>query len=132
MARWLLKSDPDTYGADHLEKDRTTNWSGVRNPTARRNLQAMQKGDEALFYHSGDDKAVVGVVEVVQPAYPDEDEGWVQVDVKWKRRLKKPVTLKDIKADPVASKMDIVRQSRLSVSLVRDEEWDAVLALSAR
>jgi predicted RNA-binding protein with PUA-like domain len=132
MARWLLKSDPETYSADDLERDGKTNWSGVRAPAARAHLRAMQKGDEAFIYHSGKEKTVLGVVEVVRAAYPDEDEDWVQVDVKWQRRLARPVSLAEIKAHPLLKKMELVRLSRLSVSPVQDDEWDALLKLAGR
>lgn len=130
MAYWLVKSDPETYSADDLERDGRTNWSGVRNPTARANLKAMKKGDLAFVYHSGDDKAVVGVAEIVREHYPDEDEGWVQVDLKWQRRLQRPVTLKEIKAHPKTSEMELARLSRLSVSKVTDAEWAAIEKLA--
>jgi predicted RNA-binding protein with PUA-like domain len=132
MAHWLLKSEPETYSASDLERDGTTNWSGVRAPAARMNLRAMAKGDTAFLYHSGKDKAVQAVVEIARTAYPDEDPDWVQVDVKWRERLPRPVTLAEIKAHKQLAKMELVRQSRLSVSPVTDAQWQDILDLAKR
>ncbi len=132
MANWLLKSEPETYSADDLERDGTTNWSGVRNPTARMHLRAMAKGDRGFLYHSGKGKSIVATVEIARTAYPDEDADWVQVDVKWQQRLQRPVTLAEIKAHQTLAKMELVRQSRLSVAPVSDAEWDEILKVAKR
>ena len=123
MAYWLMKSEPETYGWDDLVADGATDWDGVRNNAARLHLRAMKPGDEAFFYHSGDVRAVVGIMAIAGAGKPDgEDGAWVKVPVKPLRPLG-PVTLKAIKAEPALAKMELVRQSRLSVSPVRDEEW---------
>jgi predicted RNA-binding protein with PUA-like domain len=131
VAKWLMKSEPGTYSWDDLVRDRGTDWDGVRNNAARLHLRAMQAGDEALFYHSGDERAVVGVMRIAGPGKPDgEDGAWVKVPVKPVRPLKQPVTLAAIKAEPRLAKMELIRQSRLSVSPVRDDEWAVVLEMS--
>jgi predicted RNA-binding protein with PUA-like domain len=130
MAKWLMKSEPETFSWDDLVRDGKTQWDGVRNYAARQHLNAMQAGDEAFFYHSGKGPAVVGIMRVTGPAVPDGDEGgWVKVPMAPVRPLA-PVTLKDIKAEPKLAKMELVRQSRLSVSPVREEEWDLILKMS--
>ena len=130
MAHWLMKSEPGTYSWDDLVRDKRTEWDGVRNPTARRHLKAMSKGDEAFFYHSGDERAVVGIMRVTREVRPDpKDANWVSVEVEPVRPLG-PVTLKQIKAEPSLAKMELMRLSRLSVSPVRDEEWRKVLEMA--
>jgi predicted RNA-binding protein with PUA-like domain len=129
MQYWLLKSEPSTYSWDQLVKDGRTNWSGVRNFTAARNLKTMKTGDRAFFYHSGDGPAIVGVAEIVKEAYPDpsDKEGrFVMVDVKALMPVKTPVTLAAIKAEKSLAQMTLVRQGRLSVSPVSAEEWRAI------
>ena len=131
MAKWLMKSEPGSYSWADLVRDGATEWDGVRNPAARMHLKAMKTGDEAFFYHSGEERAVVGVMRVGRGAAPDpKDPNWVSVEVAPVRAVKPPVTLKAIKAEPRLAKMELIRQSRLSVSPVRDEEWAAVLALA--
>jgi predicted RNA-binding protein with PUA-like domain len=131
MAHWLMKSEPGTYSWDQLVRDRKTEWDGVRNPTARLHLKAMQKGDECFFYHSGDERQVVGIMRVTREARPDpKDAAWVSVAVEAVRPVEPPVTLKAIKAEPSLAKMELVRLSRLSVSPVRDEEWTRVLEMA--
>ena len=131
MAHWLMKSEPGTYSWDQLVRDRKTEWDGVRNPTARLHLKAMQKGDECFFYHSGDERQVVGIMRVTREARPDpKDAAWVSVEVEAARPVERPVTLKAIKAEPSLAKMELVRLSRLSVSPVRDEEWARVLEMA--
>ena len=133
MARWLMKSEPESYGWDDLVRDGATEWDGVRNPTARLNLKAMQPGDEAFFYHSMSDKAVVGIMRVARGAEPDpKAPDWVRVRVEPVRPLPRPVTLAEIKAEPRLAKMELIRQSRLSVAPVTDEEWQVVLELAGR
>jgi len=131
MAHWLMKSEPGTYSWADLLRDRSTEWDGVRNPAARLHLRAMKRGDEAFFYHSGNERSVIGVMRVTREAAPDpKDPAWVSVAVEPVRDLPKPVTLKQIKADPRLARMELIRQSRLSVSPVREEEWNAVLEIS--
>ena len=131
MAKWLMKSEPGSYGWDDLVRDGATEWDGVRNPAARLHLKAMKKGDEALFYHSGEVRAAVGIMRIAREAAPDpRDPAWVSVAVEPVWPLRRPVTLKAIKAEPKLARMELIRQSRLSVSPVRDEEWEAVLALA--
>jgi predicted RNA-binding protein with PUA-like domain len=133
MAYWLMKSEPGSYGWDDLLRDGKTEWDGVRNPAARLHLKAMRSGDEALFYHSGKDKAAVGIVKIEREAQPDpKDPDWLSVAVAPVRALARPVTLKAIKAQPRLATLEMLRQSRLSVSPVRDEEWSAILALSSQ
>jgi predicted RNA-binding protein with PUA-like domain len=133
MAKWLMKSEPHVYSWDDLVRDRSTDWDGVRNNAARLHLRAMQPGDEAFFYHSGEERAVVGIMKIAGKGKPDgEDGAWVKVAVAPVRKLAHPVTLKDIKAEPKLAKMELIRQSRLSVSPVRDEEWALVVAMAAR
>lgn len=130
MAKWLMKSEPDVYSWADLERDRRTDWDGVRNNAARLHLRAMQPGDEAFFYHSGDERQIVGIMKIAGPQEPDgEDGAWVKVPVVPVRPLG-PVTLKDIKAEPKLAKMELVRQSRLSVSPVRETEWAQILKIA--
>ena len=131
MAYWLMKSEPAAYSWDDLVRDGATEWDGVRNNAARLHLKAMKAGDEALFYHSMSDKAVVGIMRIVRAAEPDpKAPDWVRVRVEPVRPLKRPVTLAEIKAEPSLAKMELIRQSRLSVAPVRDDEWAKVLDLS--
>ena len=130
MAYWLMKSEPHVYSWADLLRDGATDWDGVRNNAARLHLRAMQPGDEAFFYHSGDERQVVGIMTITGPGKPDgEDGAWVKVPVAPVRALA-PVTLKDIKAEPALAKMELIRQSRLSVSPVRPEEWTTVLRMA--
>jgi len=133
MAHWLMKSEPESYGWDDLVRDGATEWDGVRNPTARLNLKAMQPGDEAFLYHSVSDKAVVGIMRVTRAAEPDpKAPDWVRVRVEPVRKLTNPVTLAAIKAEPKLAKMELIRQSRLSVAPVRDDEWAKVLEMGGK
>jgi predicted RNA-binding protein with PUA-like domain len=130
MAHWLMKSEPSSYGWDDLVREGATEWDGVRNPAARLHLKAMKAGDQAFFYHSGAERAVVGILRVAREARPDpKDPDWVSVAVEPVRALA-PVALKSIKADPRLAAMELIRQSRLSVAPVRDEEWKAILELA--
>jgi predicted RNA-binding protein with PUA-like domain len=130
MGHWLMKSEPGSYSWDDLERDGSTEWDGVRNPAARLHLRGMKKGDEAFFYHSGDQRQIVGVMRVAREAQPDpKDANWVSVAVEPVRALG-PVTLKQIRAEPKLAKMELIRQSRLSVAPVRDDEWGAILELA--
>jgi predicted RNA-binding protein with PUA-like domain len=130
MAYWLMKSEPGTYSWDDLVRDSATEWDGVRNPTARIHLKAMKRGDEAFFYHSGEERQIVGIMRIGREAQPDpKDPSWVSVAVEPVRPLG-PVTLKEIKAEPTLAKMELTRLSRLSVSPVRDEEWRKILQMA--
>ena len=133
MARWLMKSEPESYGWADLVRDGATEWDGVRNNAARLHLKAMRQGDEAFFYHSMSDKAVVGIMRVTRGAEPDpKATDWVRVQVEPVRALERPVTLAEIKAEPALTKMELIRQSRLSVAPVRDEEWKLILEMAGR
>ncbi|MBM3503944.1 MAG: EVE domain-containing protein [Alphaproteobacteria bacterium] len=129
MNYWLLKTEPDTYSWDDQVKKGTEPWSGVRNFRARSNLQAMKKGDKAFFYHTGDEKQIVGIVSVTREAYPDpsdKDGTFVMVDVKAVQPLKTPVTLKQVKETKELADMELVRVSRLSVQNVTPEAWKRI------
>jgi predicted RNA-binding protein with PUA-like domain len=133
MAYWLIKSEPFKYSWDQLVKDKQTFWDGVRNYAARNNLKAMKKGDEAFFYHSNEGVEIVGIVKVAKEFYQDpttDDPNWVVVDFKPVRKLKKPVTLAQIKADQRLANMDLVRLGRLSVGAVREEEWHIIMEMA--
>ena len=130
MAYWLMKSEPTSYSWDDLVRDGATDWDGVRNNAARLHLRAMKPGDEAFFYASMTDKAIVGIMRITGEGKPDGAEGsWVKVPVEPVRVLPRPVTLAAIKAEPRLAKMELIRQSRLSVAPVRDEEWALVLEM---
>ena len=133
MAHWLIKSEPFKYSWDQFVKDKQTFWDGVRNYAARNNLRDMKKGDEVFFYHSNEGLEIVGIAKVVKESYQDpttEEDAWVVVDFKPVRKLKKPVTLAQMKADTRLANMDLLRLGRLSVGKVTDEEWDIVLELA--
>ena len=132
MNYWLVKSEPFKYSWDQFLQDKKTFWDGVRNYAARNNLKEMKKGDHVLFYHSNEGLAIVGIAEVVKEAYQDpttEDANWVVVDLKPVRSVPKPVTLAQIKAEPVLKNMDLVRLSRLSVGKVTEREYKKILAM---
>ena len=131
MNHWLMKTEPGTYSWDDLMRDKKTGWDGVRNFQARNNLKAMKKGDLVFVYHSGDDKAVIGIAKITKENYPDpKDNEWVAVEIAPVKGLKKPVTLAQIKADKRFTNMALVKSSRLSVQLVQPDEFDSVIALS--
>ena len=132
MAHWLIKSEPFKYSWQQFEKDKVTFWDGVRNYAARNNLKAMKKGDEVFFYHSNEGLEIVGIAKVAKEYYQDpttEDPNWVVVDFKPFKKVKKPVTLEQVKADARLANMALVRLGRLSVQPVTDEEWDIVMEL---
>lgn len=134
MNYWLLKSEPDVYGFDTLIKDGKGVWDGVRNYQARNNLRAMKKGDLALFYHSNIGKEVVGIMEITKEAYQDpttDNANWVVVEVKPIEKLKKTVTLEQIKADEQLQNIPLIRHSRLSVMPIKKEEFDRIVFLSS-
>lgn len=123
---WLVKSEPETYSWDDLVRERRTAWTGVRNFAARIHLKAMRPGDSVFFYHSGEGKAVVGLAQVAKAAFPDptaDEDGWVAVELTPVQPFAQPVTLAQIKADATLKLMELVRQSRLSVSPVRPAEF---------
>jgi predicted RNA-binding protein with PUA-like domain len=132
MAHWLMKSEPDAWSWDQQIKAgaKGTAWTGIRNHTAKLNMMKMKKGDRAFFYHSNVGKQIVGIVEIIEEAYPDptakKGEPWVCVDIKAIEPLKKPVTLADIKAEPKLSDIQLLKQSRLSVPAIADAEWKIV------
>ena len=133
MSYWLVKSEPSTYSFEQLEKDGQTTWDGVRNYAARNHLKAMKKGDQVLFYHSNEGLEIVGIAKVAKEAYQDpttDEEAWVVVDLKPHKRLKKPVSLIQIKADKRLADMALVRLGRLSVQPVTEKEWKVVMELS--
>jgi predicted RNA-binding protein with PUA-like domain len=129
---WLLKTEPSTYAFAQLQQDGKTVWDGVRNALALSHLRKMKKGDRVLIYHTGAEKAVVGIAKVVAGAYPDpklDDPRFVVVDLAPDKPLAKPVPLATIKADPLLQAMPLVRISRLSVMPVTPEEWKRLLEL---
>jgi len=133
MNYWLVKSEPGTYSWDDFVKLGRDHWDGVRNYQARNNMKAMQEGDLVLFYHSVSEKAVVGTCKVVREYYQDpttDDERWVVVDLVPVSPLKNKVTLKQIKADERLQNIALIKQSRLSVMPIKQEEYDIILALS--
>lgn len=132
MAYWLMRSEPDVYGWDHLVSDGATEWDGVRNYTARNFLKQMQPGDRAIFYHSNTEKAAVGVIEITRAWRPDGDKDqWASVAVKPVEKLARAVPLAEIKAEPRLAALEMIRQSRLSVTPVRDAEWAVLMEMAA-
>jgi len=134
---WLFKEEPTHYSFDALVKDKRTEWSGVKNPLAQRHLHAVKRGDQIFYYHTGDEKAVVGIAKALGDAYPDPgDKSGKQavVDVAPVRKLERPVTLAEIKADPAFASFPLVRISRLSVMPVSNDEWRRIerMARAAR
>lgn len=131
MNYWLMKTEPATFSWDDLIRDKKAGWDGVRNFQARTHLKNMKKGDEAFFYHTGDEKAIIGVAKITKEHYPDPtDNDWVAVEIVAVKKLKNPVTLARIKSDRRLSNMTLVKASRLSVQPVRPEEFEMVMALS--
>jgi predicted RNA-binding protein with PUA-like domain len=132
MAFWLFKQEPDEYSYTDLERDGRTTWTGVRNPVAQKHLRATREGDEAFFYHTGKEKAVVGILTVVGPPEPSADDvKMVVVTVAPVRRLPSPVTLAVLKADPELAEWELVRLPRLSVMPVPPAIWKTVLKYAA-
>ncbi len=146
MAHWLLKSEPDVFGIDDLERQRTASWEGVRNYQARNFLRAMKRGDSAFLYHSACEiPAIVGIMNIVREAYPDPTQfdrrssyydpaskkaepRWLQVDVRFERRLRRPVTLEELRRHKALASMILLRRgNRLSVMPVSDREWAFIL-----
>jgi predicted RNA-binding protein with PUA-like domain len=129
MALWLFKEEPSSYSFADLRRDKSTTWEGVKNPLAQKHLRSVKKGDRVFFYHTGDEKAVVGIMEVTadpQPAANDETGKLVAVTVKPVKVLKNPVTLAAIKADKAFAEWELVRQGRLSVMPVSESIWKRI------
>ena len=132
MAYWLVKSEPFKYSYEQLEKDKQTFWDGVRNYAARNHLKAMKKGDQVLFYHSNEGLEIVGIAKVAKEAYQDpttDEDAWVVVDLKPYKRIKKPVSLEQVKSDKRLKDMALVRLGRLSVQPVTEDEWNVIMEL---
>jgi len=133
MNYWLVKTEPETYSWENLVKDKTGVWDGVRNFQARSHMKAMEKGDLVFVYHTGDEKAIVGIARVAKDAYPEpKDAAWTAVDLTVERKLKKPVTLAQVKSDKKLSDMVLVRASRLSVQPVTKGQFEYIEALSMK
>jgi len=133
MAHWLLKTEPDCYAWDNLVHDKRTAWDGVSNALALKHIRTMKKGDSALIYHTGGERAAVGIAQIVSAPYTDPKEGddrLVVVDLKPKKKLPRPVTLDEIKADKKFAGWDLLRIGRLSVVPVPDAMWDHLLELA--
>lgn len=130
---WLFKEEPTHYNYDDLARDGKTSWTGVKNPLAQKHLRAVKKGDQIFFYHTGDEKAVVGIAKAAGNAYPDpaDKSGKLYaVDVAPVKKLKAPVTLASIKADGRFASFPLTRMPRLSVMPVSEDEWRAILAMA--
>jgi len=133
MRYWLMKSEPDAFSWDDLVKQGRAEWDGVRNHTAQRNMREMELGDRVFFYHSNIGLEIVGIMEIVRTAEPDstdETGRWIAVEVAPVRKIARPVTLKQIKAEPALAKMEMIRQSRLSVAPVRPDEFHKILEMA--
>lgn len=133
MTYWLLKTEPDCYAFAELEREGRTVWDGVKNTVALKNIRAMAPGDQALIYHTGDERAAIGLAEVISSPYPDPQEGdpkLLVVDIKPLRRLHRPVTLAELKDEAAFAESPLLRQSRLSVIPLTEAQWHRILALS--
>jgi len=133
MKYWLVKSEPSAYSFEQFVKDGKTFWDGVRNYAARNNLKAMKKDDEVLFYHSNEGLEIVGIAKVIKEHYQDpttKEEAWVVVDLKPVKKLKKPVSLNQIKEEKRLAGMDLLRLGRLSVQSVKDNEWKVIMEMA--
>jgi len=132
---WLFKEEPTHYSFDDLVRDGKTSWSGVKNPLAQKHLRSVKKGDRVFYYHTGDEKAVIGIAKAASDAYPDpndKDGKRVTVDVVPTKKLKRPVSLAEIKARAFFEDFPLVRISRLSVMPVSDKEWSEIEKMSAK
>lgn len=130
---WLMKSEPEAYSYDRLVEEGRTIWDGVRNYRARNNLQAMQVGDEAFYYHSVSEKQIVGIVRIAKAGLPDpsDDSGtWAAVEIEPVKKFARPVTLAEIKAEPTLEDIELLRQSRLSVAEIRPDEWKKICSMA--
>jgi predicted RNA-binding protein with PUA-like domain len=134
MARWLLKTEPDCYSWDDLVRDKKAVWDGVTNALALKHIRTIKKGDEALIYHTGDERSAIGIAQVTSDPYADpkeDDDRLAVVDLKPKKKLANPVSLSDIKADPAFAGWQFLRIGRLSVVEVPDAMWDRILELAS-
>jgi len=132
-AKWLLKSDPETYSYADLERDHETVWDGVSNNLALKHIRSIRKGDHALVYHTGEEKAVVGLAKIMSDPYPDpkhKDGRLVVMNIAAEKRLTRPVGLDEIKRNPDFKDLELVRLPRLSVMPVSEAQWEALLALA--
>ncbi|MFN7972056.1 MAG: EVE domain-containing protein [Acidobacteriota bacterium] len=135
MGRWLLKSDPDTYSFHDLARDRTTVWDGVTNPVALKNIRAMKHGDDAFVYHTGKERAIVGLATIASDPYPDPKDATgrlVVMKLEARGPLARPVTLEEMKGARALAGWDLFRLGRLSIVPVTDAQWKAVMAMAAR
>ena len=133
MNYWLIKSEPSKYSWEQFEKDGITTWDGVRNYAARNNLRSMKKGDLAFWYHSNEGMEIVGIAKVVKESYQDpttDNPAWLVVDFKPFKKIKKSVSLIQMKADKRLVNMDLIRLSRLSVGAVKETEWEIVMLMA--
>jgi predicted RNA-binding protein with PUA-like domain len=133
MKYWLVKQEPEAYSFDQLLIDQATEWTGIRNFQARNNLREMRVGDKVLFYHSGGEKSVVGLAEVLREAFTDatDEEGkWIAVEIKAIRKIEKTVTLDEIKQNPNLQNIALIKQSRLSVVALAETEFETILNLA--
>ena len=133
MARWLVKEEPDHYSFDQLTRDGKTVWAGVRNPLAQKHLRSIRRGDRIFYYHTGKEKSVVATAKAASDAYPDPSDATGKsfvVDVVPDKKLARPVTLAEIKADKSFASFPLVRMSRLSVMPVSDDEWERIEKIS--
>jgi predicted RNA-binding protein with PUA-like domain len=134
MNYWLVKQDPANYPFEQFQKEKTTDWTGVRNYQARNFLRDMKKGDDVLFYHSGDEKAVVGFASVSKPAFPDptaDEDAWIAVELKAGKKLKTPVTLAQVKSDPKLANILLVKNGRISVMSLAKAEFDQIVKMGS-
>ena len=135
MSRWLLKTEPGSYSWDDLVREKRTVWSGVSNATALKHIRSMKKGDQALIYHTGDERTIVGIATIATDPYADpkqNDERLAVVDIAPKKKLPRPVTLDEIKADRTFAGWDLLRIGRLSVVPVPQKMWDRIIHLSEK
>jgi predicted RNA-binding protein with PUA-like domain len=133
MAQWLMKEEPEHYSYDQLVKERKTVWAGVRNPLAQKHLRSIKKGDRIFYYHTGKEKAIVAIASAASDAYPDPNDATQKsfvVDVAPVKKLSRPVTLAEVKADRAFASFPLVRMSRLSVMPVTDDEWARIEKMS--
>jgi predicted RNA-binding protein with PUA-like domain len=133
MAYWLIKSEPFKYSWNKFVEDGSTFWDGVRNYGARNNLRSMKKGDLAFFYHSNEGLEIVGIAKVIKESYQDpttEETAWLVVDFMPHKKLKNPVTLAQVKAEPSLAQMALIRLGRLSVQPVLESEWDTIMEMA--
>ena len=133
--RWLFKTEPSVYSFQQLEKDKKTIWDGVKNNLALKNLKDIKKGDPILIYHTGEEKAAVGVARALSGAYPDpgsKDPKLLVVDIEAVKPLRRPVTLAEVKANQKLANFDLVRLSRLSIMKVSDDQWNVIEEMAKR